>query len=387
MSEQNPSINLRLARKDELETILSWLDDPTLLAATNTKPMNPEIRSVTKEVIKEKIAKRSLWIVIRDNFRIGSIFFDSDFERESIGQPKSKHHTTKDSKAIFVYTKSRLDWALLSSVFAEIWWMQISDSADSVSISKLPLSGIDVAPNQASINDTNRNTPKTESGAVTNPWEPVKKIRILGPKSRNESIRQRLCDQGFEVIVSPEPYDADSDDELAPDIILSSGYDRLLRPKTIQKFPQRLINLHAAYLPWARGIGTTLFATMLRYPYGVSVHFIDEGLDTGRLIARKLVQTERTDTLRTLYSKLLSATENLFFESFSQIVTGQSIGIPQEELGKINTSRSRRQFEAVMDVCPNGYDTSITDLEKLRDSLEASNAFRQALLAKSNVNL
>lgn len=387
MSKQNPSINLKLARIDELETILSWLDDPTLLAVTNTKPMTPETRSVTKEVIKAKIAKRSLWIVIRDNFRIGSIFFDSDFDWESTDQSKSKQQATKDSKAIFIYTKSRLDWALLSGVFVKIWRMQISDRANPVSISKLPLRGLDVAPIHTSINDANRSTPKTESGSVTNPWGPVKKIRILGPKSRNESIRQRLSDQGFEVKVSPEPYDEDTDDEFTPDIILSSGYDRLLKPKTIQKFPNRLINLHAAYLPWARGIGTTLFATMLRYPYGVSVHFIDEGLDTGQIIARKLVQTERSDTLRTLYSKLLSATENLFFESFSKIFAGQAIGTPQGELGEISTRRSRLQFESVMDVCPDGYDTLITDLEKLRDSLEASNAFRQALLANSHVNL
>ena len=387
MSEQNPSISLRLARIDELETILSWLDDLTLLAVTNTKPMTPETRSVTKENIKAKIANQSLWIVIRDNFRIGSIFFDSDFDWESIGQSKSKQQATKDSKAIFIYTKPRLDWALLSGVFAEIWRMQISDGADLVSIAKLPLRGFEVVPNHTSTNDANRSTPKTENGLVTNPWEPVKKIRILGPKSRNESIRKRLSDQGFEVKVSPDPYDADSDDEFSPDIILSSGYDRLLKPKTIQKFPNRLINLHAAYLPWARGIGTTLFATMLRYPYGVSVHFIDEGLDTGQLIARKLVQTERTDTLRTLYSKLLSATENLFFESFSKIFAGQAIGVPQEDFGEISTKRSRLQFESVMDVCPDGYDTLITDLEKLRDSLEASNAFRQALLANSNVNL
>lgn len=387
MNGQNPSISLRLARIDELETILSWLDDLTLLAVTNTKPMTPETRSVTKENIKAKIANQSLWIVIRDNFRIGSIFFDSDFDWESIGQSKSKQQATKDSKAIFIYTKPRLDWALLSGVFAEIWRMQISDGADLVSIAKLPLRGFEVVPNHTSTNDANRSTPKTENGLVTNPWEPVKKIRILGPKSRNESIRKRLSDQGFEVKVSPDPYDADSDDEFSPDIILSSGYDRLLKPKTIQKFPNRLINLHAAYLPWARGIGTTLFATMLRYPYGVSVHFIDEGLDTGQLIARKLVPTERTDTLRTLYSKLLSATENLFFESFSKIFAGKAIGVPQEDLGEISTKRSRLQFESVMDVCPDGYDTLITDLEKLRDSLEASNAFRQALLANSNVNL
>lgn len=117
---------------------------------------------------------------------------------------------------------------------------------------------------------------------------------------------------------------------------------------------------------------------MLRYPYGVSVHFINEGLDTGNLVARKLVRTEQGDTLRTLYSKLLAATEELFFDIFPKIVTGQTNGVPQEELGEIDTNRSRLQFESVMDACPNGYDTLITDLEKFRDSLEASNAFRDA---------
>jgi methionyl-tRNA formyltransferase len=209
----------------------------------------------------------------------------------------------------------------------------------------------------------------------------------LGPKSRNESIRKKLCNQGFEVIVSPEPYEADSIDDFSPDIILSSGYDRLLRPKTVQRFSQRIINLHAAYLPWARGIGTTLFATMLRYPYGVSIHFINEGLDTGNLISQKLVQPGPKDTLRTFYTKLLSATEELFFESFPKIVHGQTGGVPQEQLGEINTNRSRLQFESLLDVCPNGYDTLITDLEKFRDSLEASNAFRNALLTNTSANL
>lgn len=103
---------------------------------------------------------------------------------------------------------------------------------------------------------------------------------------------------------------------------------------------------------------------MLRYPYGVSIHFINEGLDTGDIIARELVPTEQDDTLRTFYSKLLSATEDLFFESFPKIVTGQTNGVSQEALGEINTNRSRLQFESVIDVCPNGYDTLLSDLEK-----------------------
>ena len=299
----------------------------------------------------------------------------------------SKYPTKQNSKLIYIYTKARLDWSLLSNTVSEVWRKQVLDSAYPISVVRSPLSGTDAVSNHNALDDTNHDSLKAEDDSLTKHSIQVKKIRILGPKSRNESIRKKLCEQGFEVIVSPDPYDADSVDEFSPDIILSSGYDRLLRPKTIQKYSQRIINLHAAYLPWARGIGTTLFATILRYPYGVSVHFINEGLDTGNLIARKIVQTEQDDTLRTFYSKLLSATEDLFFESFPKIVSGQTNGVSQEELGEINTNRSRLQFESVMDICPNGYDTLIVDLEKLRDSLEASNAFRNALLTNSNVNV
>ena len=383
MSEKSPSIQIRPARQDELGTILNWLDDPTLLAATNSKRMTSNTVSETKEIIKAKIAEKSLWIVVRDNFRIGAVFSDT----YSPNTDSSKYPTKQNSKLIYIYTKARLDWSLLSNTVSEVWRKQVLDSAYPISVVRSPLSGTDAVSNHNALDDTNHDSLTAEDNSLTKHSIQVKKIRILGPKSRNESIRKKLCEQGFEVIVSPDPYDADSVDEFSPDIILSSGYDRLLRPKTIQKYSQRIINLHAAYLPWARGIGTTLFATILRYPYGVSVHFINEGLDTGNLIARKIVQTEQDDTLRTFYSKLLSATEDLFFESFPKIVSGQTNGVSQEELGEINTNRSRLQFESVMDICPNGYDTLIVDLEKLRDSLEASNAFRNALLTNSNVNV
>ena len=383
MREQSPSIQLRLARQDELGTIVNWLDDPTLLAATNTKRMSPETVSKTKGFIKAKIADKSLWIVVRDNFRIGAVFSDT----QSPNADSSENITSQNLKSIFVYTKARLDWALLSNTVSEVWRKQILDSAYPISVMRLPLSGFDAVSNHNQLDDKNPNSLKTEDDLLSSSSVQIKKIRILGPKARNESIRKKLCEQGFEVFVSPDPYDADLIDDFAPDIILSSGYDRLLRPKTVQKYSQRIVNLHAAYLPWARGIGTTLFATILRYPYGVSVHFINEGLDTGNLIARKLVRTEQGDTLRTLYSKLLSATEELFFDFLPKLVTGQTNGVPQEELGEIDTNRSRLQFESVMDACPNGYDTLITDLEKFRDSLEASNAFRDAFLNDRNASL
>jgi len=364
-------------------TILSWLDDPALLATTNSQRMSSEKRSTARELIKAKIADKNIWIVVRDNFRIGSVFTVPRDPNSDSG----KNLSEQNSKSIFVYTKSRLDWALLSTDIAELWQHQTIRSGFPITVARSPLSGTESISNNNSTDVIHQDSLGMEINSDTSGAGPVKKIRILGPTGRNESIRKKLCDQGFDVIVSPEPYDADSVDDFSPDIILSSGYDRLLKPKTIQRFSQRIINLHAAYLPWARGIGTTLFAPMLRYPYGVSVHFINEGLDTGNLISRKLIQPDPNDTLRTFYSKLLTATEELFFEIFPKIVTGQINGVPQEELGEINTHRSRLQFESLLDVCPNGYDTLILDLEKLRDSLEASNAFRNALLTDPSANL
>ena len=383
MSSQTTNIQVRHARHDELGTVLNWLDDPALLAATNMQRMAPETNSRARDAIRAKIAEKLIWIAVRDNFRIGAIFADPH-DRNS---DTAKSLSEQNSKSIFVYTKSRLDWALLSTDIAEVWQHQTIGSDWPITINRSSLSGIESLSKNNSTDDLHQDSLEIAFDSETSDAGSVKKIRILGPKSRNESIRKKLCDQGFEVIVSPEPYEGNLADDFSPDIILSSGYDRLLRPKTVQRFSQRIINLHAAYLPWARGIGTTLFATILRYPYGVSVHFINEGLDTGNLISRKLVQPNPGDTLRTFYSKLLAATEELFFKSFPKIVNGQTNGVPQEELGDINTHRSRLQFESLLDVCPNGYDTLITDLEKLRDSLEASNAFRNALLTEPSANL
>ena len=96
MSEKSPSIQIRPARQDELGTILNWLDDPTLLAAANSKRMTSNTVSETKEIIKAKIAEKSLWIVVRDNFRIGAVFTDT----YSPNTDSSKYPTAQNLKLI-----------------------------------------------------------------------------------------------------------------------------------------------------------------------------------------------------------------------------------------------------------------------------------------------
>ena len=360
MGKIEATLQIRNARKDETSTILNWLDDPSLLAATSSKRSSELEQSYLRQNILSKIASESLWIIVLDNFRIGAIL--------SVPQ---------EENTVFIFTKGRLDWALLADRAVELWQHQTARSMTPTKIARSHLAGM--SQTDSSVTETNNDSMEIGSKSNTTNSRSIKKIRILGPKLRNEPIRKKLVEQGFSVEVSPEPYESNSVDEFSPDIILSSGYDRLLRPDTVKKFSDRIINLHAAYLPWARGIGTTLFATLLRYPYGVSVHYINEGLDTGDLIARNILHPDPNDTLRTIYTKLLESTQELFFKSLPQICNNESRRTSQEQFGEIKTARSRAQFEALMDLCPEGYDTSISDLEKYRDSLEASFAFRNAL--------
>lgn len=78
--------------------------------------------------------------------------------------------------------------------------------------------------------------------------------------------------------------------KFAPDLILTLGYMRLLAPALVQSFPDRIINIHPSLLPAFPGIRSQRQA--LEYGVkvtGTTVHFVDEGMDTGPIIDQAAV--------------------------------------------------------------------------------------------------
>lgn len=78
--------------------------------------------------------------------------------------------------------------------------------------------------------------------------------------------------------------------ELAPDLILTLGYMRIINAKTVQAYQGRIINIHPSILPSFPG----MHAQRQAWQYGVkvtgaTVHFMDEGVDTGPIIQQKSV--------------------------------------------------------------------------------------------------
>lgn len=117
--------------------------------------------------------------------------------------------------------------------------------------------------------------------------------------------------------------------ELAPSIGLSVLFDYILKREFISMFPQGVVNLHPAYLPYNRGQYPNVWSIIEGTPSGVTLHYIDEGIDTGDIIAQKEVPVEPVDTGETLYRKLERASVELLQEIWPLIKAGKAPRIPQ----------------------------------------------------------
>ena len=75
------------------------------------------------------------------------------------------------------------------------------------------------------------------------------------------------------------------------ELVVLAGYMQLLGAAFLDRFPQRVINVHPALLPAFPGIGAVEQAVAHGVKvFGVTVHFVDEGVDTGPIIAQRALE-------------------------------------------------------------------------------------------------
>jgi len=116
---------------------------------------------------------------------------------------------------------------------------------------------------------------------------------------------------------------------LHPDIAVSVFFGYILQPEFLALFPDGIINLHPAYLPYNRGAYPNVWSIVDGTPAGVTLHYIDAGVDTGDLIAQQEIPIESVDTGETLYHKLERACVALFKETWPLIRSSQALRVPQ----------------------------------------------------------
>jgi methionyl-tRNA formyltransferase len=118
-----------------------------------------------------------------------------------------------------------------------------------------------------------------------------------------------------------------------PEWLVSVYFGYILKPRILALPSKGAINLHPALLPYNRGACPNVWSIVERTPAGVTLHFIDPGIDTGDIISQREIAVEAVDTGATLHVKLEDAALTLFKETWPQIGTGQFPRKPQVEGG------------------------------------------------------
>ena len=106
---------------------------------------------------------------------------------------------------------------------------------------------------------------------------------------------------------------------LEPDYILCLNGAILLKPELISVPKYGCINLHLAYLPYNRGPNPNVWSIVEETPIGVTIHYINDKIDNGPIIAQRLVNKESIDTGKTLWYKLSNVAIELYKETWPKI--------------------------------------------------------------------
>jgi phosphoribosylglycinamide formyltransferase-1 len=96
------------------------------------------------------------------------------------------------------------------------------------------------------------------------------------------------------------------------DLVVLAGFMRILGPVFLAAYPRRIINVHPSLLPKHRGANAAAQAlTAGDQVTGCTVHYVDEGVDTGEIIAQREVAVQPGDTPETLQVRIQKAEHEL----------------------------------------------------------------------------
>jgi len=139
--------------------------------------------------------------------------------------------------------------------------------------------------------------------------EGLRRASKFGIPTRVVSNNSKGWDYDSEIVNVLQEYDVNPGNGL----VCLAGYMRLLSPEFVKKYKMRILNIHPSLLPSFPGLNSQKKAL----DYGVkvtgcTVHFVDEGLDSGPIIAQKHVLVLDNDTCETLSDRILEQEHMLY---------------------------------------------------------------------------
>lgn len=133
--------------------------------------------------------------------------------------------------------------------------------------------------------------------------------------------------------------------EMSLDLIILAWWPYIIKKSLIQIPRLGCLNFHPGYLPYNRGKHYNFWTIVEDVPFGVTIHWVDERIDSGDIAFQSIIEKSWEDTGETLYYKAQKELVRLFKEKFPEIKRGVIPRKPQD-LGKGSFHRSDEIEEA-----------------------------------------
>jgi methionyl-tRNA formyltransferase len=172
---------------------------------------------------------------------------------------------------------------------------------------------------------------------------------VLRYHSQDPSIEDMARDAGIDILTTE---DVNSDDFIKIveaydcDIFVSMSFDQIFKERILSVTPVGVINCHAGMLPWYRGRNVLNWVLINDEPeFGITVHFVDGGIDTGDILAQRTYEITDLDTYGSLIERASVYCAELLVETLISIDHGEYKRTPQVEIDPFGFYCSKRGVE------------------------------------------
>lgn len=165
-----------------------------------------------------------------------------------------------------------------------------------------------------------------------------KQDSILIQMSQEHNIPVELCKNvnTAEAIDKLRSYNAD--------LFVSMSFNQIFKKELMNLPPQKTINCHAGKLPFYRGRNILNWALINdEKEFGITVHYVDEGIDTGDIILQKIYSISDEDNYSTLLSRAYDGCADVLYQAIKLIQNNQVKRIKQNDIDPIGMYCGMRQ--------------------------------------------
>ena len=161
-------------------------------------------------------------------------------------------------------------------------------------------------------------------------------------------LSECLIENGENVVICHEKINYDFLKSERFDFIVSYNYKYIIPENVIKMYENKIINLHISFLPYNRGAYPNVWSFLEDTPKGVTIHYIDEGVDTGDIIVQKeLYFDEKNETFKTSYEKLNIEIQNLFKLNWDKIKNNKIIPVKQDN--QVATIHKKKDLNVLLE--------------------------------------